>query len=141
MNKRHKAFIIGELIPFIMREQGRGFAMDKWIITGLGKHEDYVFDDRARRAPKCGTVCCIGGAIELLKHLPHSADSDAAGKAIGLNEDRSWKLFHGWINLWPKMYTDRYRRARTTCGKAKVARDLLREVVRTNGKCLDGDDA
>ena len=32
MNAKQKKFILNKLIPFILREEGRGFAMEVWKI-------------------------------------------------------------------------------------------------------------
>jgi hypothetical protein len=133
MNKSHKKFILKKLIPFIMRDQGRGFDMEIWIDT-------VEFDGATRKVPVCGTVACIGGSIQVLK--PNSLSE----RVLGLTGEQCYDLFHNWDYFdprrsnrggWPNSFARRFKKAKTTLGKAKVACDLLREVVKTEGKCLD----
>ena len=89
LSEANKRFITKRLIPFILRENGRGFMMERWILT-LKKGELFTEDDIRRRAPKCNTAACIGGSIALLKHLKSvygtpGGSFTQAGAAIGLN--------------------------------------------------------
>ncbi len=53
MTKKQKLFILEELIPFILRERGHGFAMPLWSVPGKPgeiceiDYMDYTF-------PSCG---------------------------------------------------------------------------------------
>jgi len=143
MTVRHKNFILKKLIPFILREQGRGFAMDRW----LGKYEpdeEVCLDNVWRETPVCGTICCIGGSIQHLKNIKGLGSKVAeAGAMIGLDYEATEGLFYYWTDEnkdfgygWPAKYRDRYKKASTPYRKARVAAALLREVVRTSGECL-----
>lgn len=156
MTKKQKQFVIEELIPYILREEGRGFAMSIWIRLG---RPDIVYDvDGAQRNfPSCGTIACIGGSVAMLQGLPCAtgAVSDMAeiGSALGLTITQAYALCHTWLgsdpilplkevcrNRWPRTYRARYADAKTTHDKATVAADLLRLVAETDGHCLDDND-
>jgi hypothetical protein len=138
MPAKAKNFILKKLIPFIMRKQGRGFRMDFWL-----EHDEpgeiFESDFVNRKVPKCGTVCCIGGSIEYL-----TGKRTGLAKAIGLTPRQADGLFNEWLYdseypykfAWPEKFSNRFREKTTPIGKAKVACDLLREVVKTNGECL-----
>jgi hypothetical protein len=123
-----------------LREQGRGFGMSVWI-------EDYKpgdkqrIDNVSRKIPVCGTAACIGGSIAFLNG-DKNWWTEQSGGAIGLSEEKAAALFHGWTTKyvadgqWPAKYQERYKKAKTPLGKAKVAVALLNEVVKTNGDCL-----
>jgi hypothetical protein len=128
-----KNFILKELIPFILREEGRGFGMGYWMEKGpIGAR--LSVDGIPRGIPRCGTVACIGGSVNV---LAGGYEEDAAATALGLSSRRAHTLFYGWERNWPKRFSQGYRNAHTTLGKANVVVRLLREVVRTNGKVLD----
>ena len=137
MNQKHKDFITKKLIPFILREQGRGFAMDSWIEEDLEPGGKFNFDDIDRNVPRCGTVACIGGSAQFL------AKGKDANKVLGLTYEQADTLFYGWeaddesTIGWPEKYVARYAKAKTTLSKAKVAVALLKEVVKTEGKILE----
>ena len=141
MNVRHKKFILNRLIPFILREQGRGFGMSSWKITWIAPGVLAHVDGINRKVPSCGTVACIGGSIEVLTAVE---GDEAVGAKIGLDAYQADGLFYGWQPSshknrrygWPKKYARMYDRAKSVYGKARVAAALLREVVRTGGKCL-----
>lgn len=162
MNKEQKEFIRKKLIPFIRRENGKGFSMWNWLSLGLAYPT----------APKCGTIACIGGSIELLmlqeKNLIKTDDKDhfvymgreplddvgeltipVLGKRIGLSTDEAHALFYDFgVNDepviqkdgsqygWPLKYRKAYVKCRSSKAQAEVAISLLRAVVRTNGKVL-----
>lgn len=136
-----KDFIQKELIPFVLRENGRGFGMELWNNYGnAGKRWD--IDGVYRVVPKCGRVACIGGSIETLRpramgeHVP-----------LGLTQAEGKGLFYGWDigdpkyyenkYCWPKQYRDAYKRAKTTLGKAKVACQLLKQIAEKGAKALE----
>ena len=145
MTQRHKKFILNRLIPAIMREGGRGFAMEWWY-ERLAPKGKLVADRLPRVVPKCGTVCCIGGTIQMLCGNQCN-DADLAGAKLGLSPDRARVLFYGWegqedgvmlrYSVWPDKYVKAYKKSKTCRGKAGVACRLLREVVETEGRCLD----
>lgn len=147
MNARHKKFILNKLIPFILREQGRGFVMEDWLIKdepGIPLYADEV----ERKIPVCGTVCCLGGSIQVLKGHRNKIMPKTAGRHIGLNPQAASGLFMNWDGEngypsvdghkygWPRKFADKYAKATTPYRKAQVAVSLLKEVVKTNGECL-----
>ena len=142
MNARQKKFVLEKLIPFILRERGRGFGMSRSLVRAA-PDSPVELDGIVRPAPSCGSAGCILGSIELLKFRGIPASSDKCGRAIGLTPVESEALFFRWRSdmsapVWPHSYVVRFRAAKTPLGKAKVAAALLRAVVRTNAKCLHG---
>lgn len=138
MTAENKKFITKKLIPFVLREQGRGFAMSVWDLAVTAGAVRKI-DDVLRVIPKCNTVACIGGSIQVLSGGVANS-TERAAPLLGLSYGRAHGLFYGWEvghGGWPKEFALRYARAKTTLGKARVAVALLREVVRTNGKVLD----
>lgn len=160
MNAKQKKFILDKLIPFIMREQGRGFEMSDWRFerrdgayregTKLGFYESGDLKKDVEW-PKCNTVACIGGSAELLLKTGREIDT---AKKLGLSEGEFNGLCYCWEKrqisdldsttskkwgAWPEKYMARWAAAKTKLAKAKVACDLLREVVKTEGKCLHRD--
>jgi hypothetical protein len=150
MNAEHKKFIRTKLIPFILREQGRGFAMEDWCNSGLAAGETWRGWQKfevSREVPKCGTVACIGGSVCHLSGEDITRITDTA-EYIGLTKEQGYALFYGVsaefaepsdAGLWPERFRTAYVNRKTPLGKAKVAVALLREVMRTNGKCLEGN--
>jgi hypothetical protein len=140
--KVNKKFIEKELIPFVLREHGRGFAMSCWI----NKQDAGTFaynDGIAREVPDCGAVACLGGSVNLLAGKRALRNDDHAAKVLGLSSEQAKSLFYYWQmkdeeerHHWPLKFISAYAKRRTPFGKAKVAVALLREVIRTNGKCL-----
>lgn len=129
-----------KLIPFILREQGNGFAMESWT-QGVKPGNNLEFDGVLHDFPQCGTVCCIGGSLEIIKcrFLTKLEASDL----LGLSDQERYGLFYCWTSSdrgrgyrWPDEFIDRFEEASTPLEKAHVAVDLLREVVRTEGECL-----
>lgn len=138
MNAKQKKFILTKLIPFIMRENGRGFEMETWKFRILDGETKYFHSNTNKTisAPKCGTVCCIGGSIQILKRLDSDMGFNSAGELIGLSSSQSHKLFSASI-VWPEPFASRYKKAKTPLTQAKIACEVLKEVVRTEGACLD----
>lgn len=138
MTKAHKKFILSKLIPFILREQGRGFMMRCWGMIDIRKsypHPDLF--GKLIKPPVCGTVCCIGGSIEYLKvnkTLDHYGRFKEMGALIGLNEIQANNLFLAC--RWPEPYARMYKEAKNPLNQAKVAVELLRKVAKTGGKVL-----
>ena len=106
MNAKHKKFIREKLIPYVLRDQGRGFAMSEWLNTELIPFEpidDFCYDDvKNRVAPACGTVACIGGSIEALtrkiedKARNYDFEEGELAEHIGLTVVQGHTLFYGW---------------------------------------------
>ena len=145
MNAKQKKFILNKLIPFILREEGRGFAMSAWCHRNLPVGEEMFYDDTAREVPVCGTVACIGGSAQLLSSINGRPVANWERTIMGLTDEQADGLFYRreqgnqkrWGVGWPDKFAIRYKKAATPLGKAKVAVALLKEVVKTNGKCLE----
>lgn len=151
MEAKHKKFILEKLIPFVLREQGNGFAMGEWIAEY--KKEDLVggdsfssFDGVSHRPPACGTVACIGGSTQVLLHRGKYTPEPILAKDLGLSPDQAAGLFYNYspsrsdipgVFAWPKKYAERFLKAATPYRKAQAAVALLKEVVRTEGACLN----
>ena len=148
MNQRQKDFILKKLIPFISREHGRGFAMATWKTSDLEPGSRGCLDDVVRTIPVCGTVACIGGSVQILKNIGGARFSDFGmgyTRALGLTLDQVKGLFYSWevggdhdyTCSWPEKFARQFEKARTPYGKSQVAVRLLKEVVRTEGACLN----
>ena len=141
-----KEFIETKLIPFILRDRGRGFVMQRWIMN-ISKGDEIVAGlggIPAREAPSCGTVACIGGSIELLTGL-YKSDIAAISSLLGISSENAHALFYGWIptsltnapRLWPKSFRARFKKARTAYTKARVATSLLRQIAKRGDKVFE----
>lgn len=136
MNARQAKWIVEKLCPFILREQGRGFGMSGWrgdFPQGFTVRLDGV----EREVPSCGTICCIGGSIEVLRQLDESSSAEQVGDTIGLSGDQTDTLFYGWYRKWPEPFRSRFAAAKTPLAKARVAVSLLKRVAKTRGECLN----
>src|ERR1700689_5113787 len=136
--KVNKKFIEDKLIPFILRENGRGFSMVYWRYREQPGRP--LEADALRLVPKCGTVACIGGSIEILINEP--GEGVQANK-LGLTIEQYDALCYGWKKtngttyggFWPDKFCEAYAKVKTPLAKAKVAIRLLREGIETNGDC------
>lgn len=155
MTKANIRFIRNELIPFILRDHGRGFMMDLWHFDATCDYADSCTKMVLRRNdPSCSTVCCIGGSIQHLLGKSRYYHSSNVGSIIGLTPVQSSTLFFGhrviecsflsmnycsvnYCYPWPLAYRRRYKSCKTPLGRAKVAAALLEAVCKTNGKVLD----
>ena len=148
MTPENKKFILKKLIPFILREQGRGFQMGDWKVVkeDIGNFK-YFHEDLQKyvKWPKCDSVFCIGGSAQVLLNIlgiPGCSRTDDLAKGMGISRDEAEGLFYEWgVNTtepcaWPISFARDFAKAKTPLGKAKVAVALLKEVVRTEGKCL-----
>ena len=141
LNKSEKEFVLKALIPFIMSQQGNGFAMSTWkAFRPAGAL--FTVDHVKRVVPPCGTVACLGGSIEMLKKIP---DIDRIyGRLLGMTHNQREGLFYHWPwyeyeyrpFCWPRDLSTRFFRARTTEGKARVACALLRRIVKFGGQVM-----
>ena len=77
-------FIRAELIPFMLREQGHGFAMSEWI-AAIDPGVPFTADGVERNVHRCGVVACIGGSIEYL--LRQRGAEQKAEVVVALLED------------------------------------------------------
>lgn len=138
MTTKQKQFIRRKLIPFILRERGRGYVQTDFIVHGE-PGETYCSDDYALvQYPSCGTVACIAGSIAVLRRKGHKMSMEQAARILGLSGQRSNRLFSPYVSDdWPEPYASRFAARRTPLGRAKVAAALLLEVAHTSGAVLD----
>jgi len=150
VNAKQKKFITEKLIPFILRAEGNGFAMDTWkqdftkqVQNDVENGDDFYFDHVNHKFPVCGTVACIGGSIQCLagvRGMSNMADM------LGLTINQTNTPFYSWdtgrdVHGWPMKFQRQFEARKTPLGKAKVAVALLREVVKTSGECLNPAEA
>lgn len=125
---RERLLVEGVLIPFILRDHGRGFAMEAWRHNVSPDIPRVAYDDCQRKPPSCGTIACIGGSMEYLK---------IAREDLHLSTETCSALFYDWednvgCTRWASKYRRAFAKAKTPLGKAKVAVRLLRDHI--NGK-------
>lgn len=150
MEAKHKRFIRNKLIPFILRDAGRGFVMETWLDKGIVPREPIYLDDIERPGPKCGTAGCIGGSIQCQLGLKRKPSTRALAAVLGITPRQADGLFYQWSYDtdpdyleycpkygWPIKFVKAFAARVTALGKAKVAVRLLEEVIRTNGECLN----
>lgn len=115
-----KKFILSHLIPFILRDAGRGFAMDTWKETGS---DSEAFDG-------------LDG-IRLLSH-------NGMAKLLGIKRHQATGLFYDWEpdeGGWPAKYAIRFDEADTPYKKARVACSLLKQIAKKGSAALpDGEN-
>lgn len=147
MTPENKKFILKKLCPFILREQGRGFMMAEWrvikeqLIAYEPEYAKRFFNQDLNKEvkwPKCDSVFCIGGSAGMLLKTELKS---GIYRAMGLSQDEGYGLFYNWMDQedvfgWPLQFSKKFEKAKTPLTKAKVAVALLKEVVRTEGKCL-----
>lgn len=145
-------FIREKLIPFVLREQGRGFAMEVWQRTGLEPNETWFYDDLllSRKVPKCGTIACIGGSVEALVQkrkktgpwkwwVDTEIDGEkydfrvvSAAPLLGISYKNTNKLFYHWNTGdegWPLKHLTAFAKAKTPLQQAKIACKFLGEIA------------
>lgn len=150
MQAKHKKFIREKLIPFMLRDAGRGFVMENWCLKGLDPGQELDVDGLLRPAPKCGTVACIGGSIACLLGSRAQGLSNKIIEPLGITKKQAKGLFYEWAYDtapeqaswtpkygWPAKFVNAFNARTSPLGKVKVAVRLLEEVMRTNGKCLE----
>lgn len=141
ITKKQKTFIRETLIPFILRHEGAGFAMNRWKDEYLISGQTTWADNIGRTVPPCGTVACIGGSTQFLCKL-NTMSSNVLGRRLGLTAAEAQGLFYGYDGPeegglgWPRRYRIQFYRADTPLAKAKIAVKMLEKVIETNGKIL-----
>lgn len=136
----NKEFIEKELIPFVLREQGRGFEMTFWRRSLAGdKYDSYDLDGASIDSPVCRTVACLGGSVSVITGVSGVAE---IGRFLGLTPEEADGLFSYWRPIskthyrWPLAYALKFTKAQTKLEKAKTAVALLRHIIKTDAKCL-----
>jgi hypothetical protein len=150
--KSPKDFILNHLIPFIKREQGRGFCMTNWYLRTRDRIIISV-DGITRLAPACDTVACIGGSAALLLGICDKSSSGPLENippklsgAFGLTTEEAHGLFYhyqGFVSYpyqWPEKYIRAFAAAGTPYRKALVAVKLLRQIAAKGGSILHRED-
>lgn len=151
-NKEQRRFILRRLIPAILREQGRAFAMETWfeVVREDVDGNRVIYDEITRAIPNCGSVCCIGGTAQALLNPKGTYRNwnprtiRKLAKSLGLTAREAHGLFFNWetdtldsgICGWPEQFQEQFARRRTTLGKANVAARLLHKIADEGGKCL-----
>lgn len=105
-----------------------------------------------RPEPACGTVACIAGeaiicesktvkagVAHLLRLSEKGEASDYATRILGLSDDAADTLFFEWTVGWPQPHRTQYANAKTYKGQARAAINLLKAILRTDGKILEGN--
>lgn len=104
-----------------------------------------------RPDPQCGAAGCliaqaiicdaptVEQGIAKLKRLERSGnETNHAADLMGLSYDDAWTLFYDWQSEWPEPYRPQFAKAKTYKGQASAAVALLRAILRTDGKILEG---
>jgi hypothetical protein len=151
MPTKAKKFILERLIPFILRERGNGFIMEDWLREytkddTAGEEGLFYFDGVEHRVPSCGHVGCIGGSVDFLQKVSLGKRQNDArvAKVLGLTLEQGKGLFYNFGTDrgtseygWPEDFAARFVAATTPYKKARVVVALLKQVVKTNGECLN----
>lgn len=82
--------------------------------------------DLPSTVPECGTAACIAGWANLFTGHKPTAHRSAA-KALGLPNDNG--LFS--IYEWPCKYRDKYRSAKTSRARARIAANRIEHLIKT----------
>lgn len=144
MTRKQQRFLMETLPSYILREQGRGFAMSHWTIEKLTPGLVLDLDQVKRAVPSCGTVACIGGSSQVLL-AASGVGLVGLSRRLGITTAECSGLFYNWESIyadpecgcaWPARFIGRYRTASTPFKKAQIAAELCRLVGQTKGKCL-----
>lgn len=118
----------------------------------------FVDEDVAKRmgrpAPACGAVACLAGetiicsarsvtqGIKKLERIMNNTSTTGpvtvATKLMGIENSRYY-LFSATAGSWPKPFSTQFRKAKDYKGEARAAVNLLRAILRTDGKILEGN--
>jgi hypothetical protein len=82
----------------------------------------------------CGSVCCIAGHAVLIhdKNQPFGFGAiPARAKEILLLNEKQFQSSCVFVSMWPYPYKERYRKAKTAKGQAKVAHDRIMHLIKT----------
>lgn len=124
-----------------------------------GTYCQTVDEDDPRPVPVCRTVACLAGEAVIVSRptvkqgvaalrridagawqndLPVAAPvARAAMKLLRINDNQAKTLFWNDPVRWPAPFAARFESCETYKAKAKVAVDLLKAILKTNGKILD----
>lgn len=125
------------------------FEMQEFIQKERESYSDETFEGNSW--PSCGTVCCIGGWADVFQQMKEKGTRSLKkistayrgdlkmAEILGLPYEK-WqegsvygdcKLFY--VEDWPEKYQEKWEKARTSRGKARVAADLIDEVCKKGG--------
>lgn len=100
-----------------------------------------------RPMPACGTVACLAGEAVIcseptvtkgLNKLNRSWDAIyLAQKLMGVESAQVW-IFGMDASSWPDPFRRQFDKAKTYKGEARAAINLLRAILKTDGKILEG---
>lgn len=109
----------------------------------------YLPEDRPK--PPCGAVACLAGTAiicdsknvragvrRLLRLVDNGHVHSTATRLMGL-EDVEYvdSIFEASALGWPNEFRQQYRNAKTYKGKARAAINLLKAILKTDGKILE----
>jgi hypothetical protein len=144
MDEKARAFILDRLIPYIQRNEGRGFDMARYITVPNDKPGGISWRNWGYLG--CGTVACIAGASSILLGIRCANRSDYWGKvgtAIGLTPEEAMGLFerfkvrgYGDKCQWPAEFALALEAAKTKKEEADVACNLLLKIAAEGPGCL-----
>lgn len=102
--------LLSEVRKIILEEPKR-YHQSEWHANG-----DYAAYLYGRNIPACGTVCCVGGWIEVLKNEP-------APRVLGMDRDLLWvELFASSLVKRDRGETPAAIRAHAKAGAAHIAK-------------------
>jgi hypothetical protein len=108
-------------------------------------------DIGSRRDPPCGAVAClageaiicsnrsiVAGIAELQRLVTNACEPDyTAALRIGIPQEIAGNLFYNDASGWPQPFRNQFRQAKTYKGEARAAINLLRAILKTDGKVLE----
>jgi hypothetical protein len=101
---------------------------------------NYFSDLTKPMFPKCGTIACIGGWIQVLTHKKQKKwdlpSTKKMAKLFGVPESAVDRLFSGiyatdYGEFWPQRFLDAYNNATTPRQRAKVANRVIEHFIKT----------
>lgn len=105
-----------------------------------------------RPVPRCGTVACLAGEAVIcsqpsvskgLAALERSLTgegkivSELAAELMGI-EGSHYYIFSATGRCWPQPYASRFMKAKSYKQEARVAVSLLKAILKTDGRILEG---
>jgi len=109
----------------------------------LSYDQGAMYAEESDSAP-CGTVACLAGEAAIC-----SKRTEAEGIKFALGRhydpfelmgiDSRYAIFNVQGSRWPEPFRTQYRKATTRRKQAAVAVDLLKAILRTDGKILEGE--
>lgn len=140
--------------------------LNKALIRKMIKHyerapESYDQGDYGRRwtkhenrpAPLCGAVACLAGTAiiqdsknlkagvaRLMRTIGNSTTRETATRLMGIKDYGYYgSIFEQEANSWPVRFRSQFRAATTYKGEARAAINLLKAILKTDGKILESE--